>query len=191
MLIILRLQSYSTSTHTNCLIQLLKSGWLRSFVSTEARILQRLLYLSSGYFKKFSKFPHQLQPLALRSTWRLTSAGGEFYSVTTCCQLPFSPLSIQASEPKHSSLLTSSNSLIIKEFSVSSAPEVGRIIDRSRGASSTYLNFSGNGAALYPAALNTPSNHGNSKHEEQRANHRIYSPLFQISPDNPQHMQQP
>ena len=100
MLIILRLQSYSTSTHTNCLIQLLKSGWLRSFVSTEARILQRLLYLSSGYFKKFSKFLYQLQPLALRSTWRLTSAGGEFYSVTTCCQLPFSPLPIQTSEPK-------------------------------------------------------------------------------------------
>jgi hypothetical protein len=142
MLIILRLQSYSTSTHTNCLIQLLKSGWLRSFVSTEARILQRLLYLSSGYFKKFSKFPYQLQPLALRSTWRLTSAGGEFYSVTTCCQLPFSPLPIQASEPKHSSLLTSSNSLIIKEFSVSSAPEVGRIIDRSRRASIANLNFS-------------------------------------------------
>ena len=131
MLIILRLQSYSTSTHTNCLIQLLKSGWLRSFVSTEARILQRPLYLSSGYFKKFSKFPLQLQPLALRLTWRLTSAGGEFYSVTICCQPPFSPLSIQASEPKHSSLLTSSNSLILKEFSVSSAPEVGRIIDRS------------------------------------------------------------
>ncbi|WP_206758962.1 hypothetical protein, partial [Pseudomonas sp. CFBP 13715] len=53
----------------------------------------------------------------------------------------FSPLSIQASEPKHSSLLTSSNSLIIKEFSVSSAPEVGRIIDRSRGASTPNLNF--------------------------------------------------
>ncbi|HEX8590344.1 MAG TPA: hypothetical protein VF672_20505, partial [Pseudomonas sp.] len=70
---------------------------------------------------------------------RLTSAGGEFYSVTICCQLPFSPLSIQASESKHSSLLTSSNSLIIKEFPVSSAPEVGRIIDRSREASSTYL----------------------------------------------------
>ncbi|HEX8586757.1 MAG TPA: hypothetical protein VF672_02135, partial [Pseudomonas sp.] len=72
---------------------------------------------------------------------RLTSAGGEFYSVTICCQLPFSPLSIQASESKHSSLLTSSNSLIIKEFSVSSAPEVGRIIDRSRGASTPNLNF--------------------------------------------------
>ena len=56
MLIISRLQSDSASTHTNCLIQLLKSGWLRSFVSTEARILQRLALLSSGYFKKFSKF---------------------------------------------------------------------------------------------------------------------------------------
>ncbi len=42
--------------HTNCLIQLLKSGWLRSFVSTEARILQRPVYLSSGYFQKLSKF---------------------------------------------------------------------------------------------------------------------------------------
>ncbi|MGE8191268.1 hypothetical protein ACQKP4_28675, partial [Pseudomonas sp. NPDC086278] len=58
-------QSDSTSTHTNCLIQLLKSGWLRAFVSTEARILQQPLLLSSGYFSKFSKFPLQLQPLAL------------------------------------------------------------------------------------------------------------------------------
>ncbi|TWR83264.1 hypothetical protein FJD38_24340, partial [Pseudomonas saxonica] len=49
-------QSDSTSTHTNCLIQLLKSGWL-SFRSTEARILQQPLLLSSGYFKMFSKFP--------------------------------------------------------------------------------------------------------------------------------------
>jgi hypothetical protein len=69
-----------------------KERWVDSFVSTEARILQRPLYLSSGYFKKFSKFPLQLQPLALRLTWRLTLAGGEFYSVTTCCQPPFSPL---------------------------------------------------------------------------------------------------
>ncbi|WP_256343737.1 hypothetical protein, partial [Pseudomonas sp. NFACC49-2] len=32
---------------------------------TEARILQRPVHLSSGYFQKFSKFPLQLQPLAL------------------------------------------------------------------------------------------------------------------------------
>ena len=38
-----------------------------------------------------------------------------------------------------SSLLTSSNSLILKEFSVSSAPEVGRIIERFRGASTLIL----------------------------------------------------
>jgi hypothetical protein len=40
-----------------------------------------------------------------------------------------------------SSLLTSSNSLILKEFSVSSAPEVGRIIDSSRGASTVNFKF--------------------------------------------------
>ena len=57
--------------------------------------------LSSGYFQKFSKFVDQLQPLALRSMRHLTSAGGEFYSVTTCCQPPFSPLSIRAFRPKH------------------------------------------------------------------------------------------
>ncbi|MDH0748912.1 hypothetical protein N5D61_21520, partial [Pseudomonas sp. GD03842] len=59
------------------------------FVSTEARILQQRLVVSSGYFPKLSKFPLQLQPLALRSIWHLTSAGGEFYSVTTGCQPPF------------------------------------------------------------------------------------------------------
>ncbi|OPK06900.1 hypothetical protein BZ163_29420 [Pseudomonas sp. VI4.1] len=76
-------QSDSTSTHTNCLIQLLKSGWLRTFVSTEARILRFPLLLSSGYFQKFSRFPLQLQPLGASD---LSSAGGEFYSVTRCCQ---------------------------------------------------------------------------------------------------------
>ncbi|MGE6444453.1 hypothetical protein ACQKDL_09840, partial [Pseudomonas bubulae] len=49
-------QSDSTSTHTNCLIQLLKSGW-SAIRCTEARILQQPLLLSSGYFKMFSKFP--------------------------------------------------------------------------------------------------------------------------------------
>ncbi|PMY46966.1 hypothetical protein C1X69_28705, partial [Pseudomonas sp. FW305-67] len=54
-------QSDPTSTHTNCLIQLLKSGWLRSFVSTEARILQQPLLLSSSkfqiFFMKFNYLP--------------------------------------------------------------------------------------------------------------------------------------
>ncbi|MGE9839157.1 hypothetical protein, partial [Pseudomonas sp. UM16] len=34
-----------------------------------------------------------------------------------------------------------SNSLNLKEFSVPTTPEVGRIIDRSTGASRTYFNF--------------------------------------------------
>ena len=46
-------QSVLTSTHTNCLIQLLKSGWSRPFVSTEARILRFPHLLSSVYFEVF------------------------------------------------------------------------------------------------------------------------------------------
>ncbi|MBX8558537.1 hypothetical protein K5D57_02350, partial [Pseudomonas cichorii] len=33
-----------------------KERWVEPFVSTEARILQRPLYLSSGYFNKFQSF---------------------------------------------------------------------------------------------------------------------------------------
>ncbi|WP_256584889.1 hypothetical protein, partial [Pseudomonas sp. Irchel s3a18] len=76
-------QSDCTSTHTNCLIQLLKSGWLRSFISTERRILQQPLLLSSGYFQKLSKNPLQLQPLALSIS---RQRDGGFYSVTHRCQ---------------------------------------------------------------------------------------------------------
>ena len=76
-------QSDSTSTHTNCLIQLLKSGWLRSFVSTEARILQQPHLLSSDYFQKFSKNSSTTSTTCASD---LSLAGGEFYSVTRCCQ---------------------------------------------------------------------------------------------------------
>ncbi|QDV99244.1 hypothetical protein FFH21_004500 [Pseudomonas sp. KBS0707] len=79
------------------MIQLLKSGWLRAFVSTEARILQRLLYLSSGYFKKFSKFPLQLQPLGLRSTLQLLISGRRIIQrYNRVSNSFFSPLSITA-----------------------------------------------------------------------------------------------
>ncbi|KPX89805.1 Uncharacterized protein ALO63_05074, partial [Pseudomonas amygdali pv. mori] len=78
-------------------MQLLKSGWLRAFVSTEARILQRLLYLSSGYFKKLSKFPLQLQPLALRSTLQLLISGRRILQrYNRVSNSFFSPLSITA-----------------------------------------------------------------------------------------------
>ncbi|QED83066.1 hypothetical protein PSYTB_04765 [Pseudomonas amygdali pv. tabaci str. ATCC 11528] len=79
------------------MIQFLKSGWLRAFVSTEARILQRLLYLSSGYFKKLSKFPLQLQPLALRSTLQLLISGRRILQrYNRVSNSFFSPLSITA-----------------------------------------------------------------------------------------------
>ncbi|WP_256592703.1 hypothetical protein, partial [Pseudomonas sp. 43NM1] len=72
-------------------IQLLKSGWLRSFVSTEARILQQRQLLSSGYFQKFSKIS---STTSTTCAFDLSLAGGEFYSVTRCCQLLFfNPLS--------------------------------------------------------------------------------------------------
>ncbi|MFO3712388.1 hypothetical protein ACI6Q7_24705, partial [Pseudomonas amygdali pv. tabaci] len=66
-------------------------------VSTEARILQRLLYLSSGYFKKLSKFPLQLQPLALRSTLQLLISGRRILQrYNRVSNSFFSPLSITA-----------------------------------------------------------------------------------------------
>jgi hypothetical protein len=72
------------------LIQLLKSGWLRSFVSTEARILQQPHLLSSDYFQKLSKFPFQLQPLALQiSRQREANSTALHAAVNTSFQLPF------------------------------------------------------------------------------------------------------
>jgi len=108
---------------------IVKERWVDSFVSTEARILQQRQLLSSGYFQKLSKFPLQLQPLALRSTSRCSLAGGEFYSVTTGCQSPFFTAFDQLIETS-SSPIKPDNYLINKEFSVSSAPEEVRIIDR-------------------------------------------------------------
>ncbi|WP_336355213.1 hypothetical protein, partial [Pseudomonas granadensis] len=60
-----------------------KSGWLRSFVSTEARILQQPHLLSSDYFQKLSKISSTTSTTCASD---LSSAGGEFYSVTRCCQ---------------------------------------------------------------------------------------------------------
>ena len=77
-----------------------------------------------------------------------------------------------------SSLLTSSNSLILKEFSVSSAPEVGRIIETFRGASSTYLNFCYSGCFSSRPTRDSPSNCRDSKYQQESANAGIYSPLF-------------
>ncbi|WP_338920901.1 hypothetical protein V0M98_29320 [Pseudomonas silesiensis] len=108
-------QSDSTSTHTNCLIQLLKSGWLRSFVSTEARILRFPLLLSSGYFQKFSKFRLEIlnnfNHLALPiSRQREANSTALVAAVNTS----FSPLSTEKIEPStepHNTALSTSSGL--------------------------------------------------------------------------------
>ncbi|WP_230015406.1 hypothetical protein, partial [Pseudomonas chlororaphis] len=120
-----------------------KERLVKSFVSTEARILQQPLYLSSGYFKKLSKFPLQLQPLALPIS-RQREANST--ALNAAVNTSFSPLSTETIESltrrKLTALSTLSgfdelkrdrcrkllNSLNLKEFSVSTAPEVGRII---------------------------------------------------------------
>jgi len=49
-------QSYLTSTHTNCLIQLLKSVSIKPFVSTEAAHSTAALFLVKLFLKNFSFF---------------------------------------------------------------------------------------------------------------------------------------
>src|SRR5690606_2130606 len=80
-------QSYLTSTHTNCLIQLLKSVSIKPFALTEAAHSTAALCLVKLFLKKFFFL---LNRLCLRSTQRLSSAGGEFYSVQNRCQPPIS-----------------------------------------------------------------------------------------------------
>ena len=70
----------------------------------------------------------------------LSSAGGEFYSVTRCCQhLFFNSLRLRWTEATCCRILR--NSLINKKFSVSTAPEVGRIIDTWDLPSTTIYAF--------------------------------------------------
>ncbi|RMU91317.1 hypothetical protein ALP22_100657 [Pseudomonas coronafaciens pv. porri] len=55
------------------------------------------MYLSSGYFKKLSKFPLQLQPLALLSTLQLLFSGRRILQrYNRVSNSFFSPLSITA-----------------------------------------------------------------------------------------------
>ncbi|WOF79030.1 hypothetical protein P5704_009780 [Pseudomonas sp. FeN3W] len=81
-----------TSTHTNCLIQLLKSVSIKPFVSTEAAHSTAALLPVKLFLKKFFFL---LNRLRFRSTQRLSSAGGESYSVQIRCQPPLSTASDQ------------------------------------------------------------------------------------------------
>ncbi|HLA30630.1 MAG TPA: hypothetical protein VJ047_06340, partial [Pseudomonas sp.] len=75
-----------------------KEQVVKSFVSTEVRILQQHHILSSGHFHEVQNFFCNFNHLRLRSTSSISSAGGEFYSVSNRCQPPLQPLSIDSTE---------------------------------------------------------------------------------------------
>ncbi|MEG0965425.1 MAG: hypothetical protein RSG92_08580, partial [Pseudomonas sp.] len=75
---------------------IVKELWLKLFASTEARILRFPQCLSSVYFEVFQNFSFNFNRL---TRCDLSSAGGEFYSVSIRCQPPFSPLPIFRSKP--------------------------------------------------------------------------------------------
>ena len=132
MLIILLTISLSHKHPHELLDSVVKERLVDSFVSTEGRILRFPQSLSSVYFAKFSEFPEQLQTLnSLRSLVSGRRILQRFNSLSTTFFTAFDRL-----HRSTTSLLTSVNSLFSKEFSVSSAPEVGRIIESSEGASS-------------------------------------------------------
>ena len=75
-----------TSTHTNCLIQLLKSVSIKPFVSTEAAHSTAAFLTVKLFFENL----FSTQPLAASINLHLSSAGGESYSVQNHCQPPLS-----------------------------------------------------------------------------------------------------
>ncbi|MGA4576799.1 hypothetical protein ACPA0Q_19660, partial [Stutzerimonas frequens] len=78
-----------TSTHTNCLIQLLKSVSIKPFVSTEAAHSTAAYLTVKLFFENF----FSTQPLAASINLHLSPAGGESYSDQNRCQLPLSTAS--------------------------------------------------------------------------------------------------
>lgn len=105
-----------TSTHTNCLIQLLKSVSIKSFVSTEAAHSTAALFTCQAVFEEFFV---SSQPLALSINSHLSSAGGESYSVQNRCQPPLSTASDQPDRShQQRSTTTLSARRILLEFAI-------------------------------------------------------------------------
>ncbi len=135
-----------TSTHTNCLIQLLKSVSIKPFVSTEAAHSTAAFLTVKLFFENL----FSTQPLAASINLHLSSAGGESYSVQNRCQPPLSTAfnRFRSTRPKpptglnhhpvsaaHSTRIRHqcnpfylANLLIYKRFCLRTAPEVVRII---------------------------------------------------------------
>ena len=97
MLIILRHQSYSTSTHTNCLIQFVKERFDQVFRLNRGRAFYSSLSICQAVFEEFFV---SSQPLALPTSLPISSAGGAFYSVQNRCQPPLSR-AFDSGESKH------------------------------------------------------------------------------------------
>ncbi|WP_245586543.1 hypothetical protein, partial [Metapseudomonas resinovorans] len=113
--------------HTNCLIQLLKSVSIKSFVSTEAAHPTAAFLTVKLFFENL----FSTQPLAPSIRSLFSSAGGAFYSAQSRCQHLLSNFVRQwrtlrsgTSQHLHQPL----NSLIYKEFFLATAPEEVRII---------------------------------------------------------------
>jgi hypothetical protein len=123
------------------LIQLLKSGWL-ILSSQPRRAFYAFLSVCQGFvLRSFQRISSNFKHL---TRFDLSLAGGEFYSVSNRCQPPFSPLSsrfLRSFVEALLRLLTLVNLLINKRFTVSTAPEVGRIIDRSETPSTPKWHF--------------------------------------------------
>ena len=84
MLIILRHQSYSTSTHTNCLIQFVKERFDQVFRLNRGRAFYSSLSICQAALKNFSFLLNRLaEP---KQSFR--SAGGAYYSIRKHCQPP-------------------------------------------------------------------------------------------------------
>lgn len=114
MLIILRHQSYSTSTHTNCLIQFVKERFDQVFRLNRGRAFYSSLSICQAVFEEFFV---SSQPLALPTSLPISSAGGAFYSVQNRCQPPPSR-AFDSGESKHrqSQTTTLSARRILVEF---------------------------------------------------------------------------
>ncbi|MEN1832430.1 hypothetical protein AAIM60_06070, partial [Pseudomonas lijiangensis] len=121
-----------------------KERWVDSFVSTEARILQRPPYLSSGYFKKFQSFLCNFNHLRFDQLRVARQREANYTGPKGCVKRFLTPLPIKH-QSKHFQLtpepLNTCKLLIYKAFSVPSAPEVGRIIERLNRPSTVNFDF--------------------------------------------------
>jgi len=82
-------QTVLTSTHTNCLIQFVKERLVKSFSSQPSRAFYAFLRVCQAFISKY--FARNSFNFKHLTRLRSLVAGGEFYSVTSCCQLPFLP----------------------------------------------------------------------------------------------------